>query len=136
MIAFHRIRAYLLRFLYELTISIDQQTNLVLFPVMDLLTFGLLTVYIERISAQSGVAATILGGIIFWTLVYNIVHHITFSLLEDVWTRNIFNLVATPLRISEMIIGILLFSIMKSIVSIALLLLIAKSVFAFSLFQY
>ena len=69
MIKFHRIGAYILRHLYEIRASLDRKADIFLFPVIDILTFGLLTVYIDKLEQRPGIALAILGAVIFWTLV-------------------------------------------------------------------
>jgi ABC-2 type transport system permease protein len=132
----HRIKAFILRHFYEIASSIDRKVDIVFWPTVDLLTFGLLTVYIDRLDVQEGVAPAILAGLIFWTLVYNIQRDISVSLLEDAWSRNLYNLFSTPLKIGEMIVGTLLLSVAKALVTIALVMLLALGLFAFNLLQF
>lgn len=121
MIKLHRINAFLLRHLYEMRSSIDRKADVLFFPVIDILIFGLLTRYINEFSPGAGLAGAILSGIIFWTLVYNIVRDMAFTLLEDAWSRNLYNLFSTPLQLSETILGILAMSAMKGAVSIGVI---------------
>lgn len=131
----YRIKAYILRHLYEIWTSLDLKIDIVFWPTIDLLTFGLLTIYIEKLNTTAGLAGAVLGGLILWTLVYNIQKDITFSLLVDVWSRNLFNILSTPLRVLEMVSGILLLSIFKATITISIIVGLAKSLFDFNLFQ-
>ncbi|TSA45397.1 hypothetical protein D4R52_02595 [bacterium] len=131
-----RIWAFLLRHLYEIGSSLDRQANIVFYPVIDILTFGLLTVYINKLGFQTGIAGGILGGIILWTLVYNIQRDIAFSILDDAWSRSLYNLFASPLRTSEFVAGTLLLSVVKAFITISVILLMAFSLFNFDLLQY
>lgn len=135
MIEFYRIQAYMLRQMYEIRASLDRKAEIFLFPVIDILTFGLLSAYISRLDVRTGIAAAILGAIILWTLVYNIQRDISFSLLDDAWSRNLYNLFSTPLRLSEMILGTLIISVLKALVTIAIILALAMSLFHFNLFS-
>ena len=136
MIKFHRIGAYILRHLYEIRASLDRKADIFLFPVIDILTFGLLTVYIDKLEQRPGIALAILGAVIFWTLVYNIQRDISFSILEDAWSRNLYNLFSTPLRLVEMILGTLAISLAKACVTIIITLGLAWGLFQFNLFQF
>jgi ABC-2 type transport system permease protein len=135
MIEFHRIRAYMLRHLYEIRASLDRKADIFFFPVIDILTFGFLTVYINKLNVQAGVAGAILGAIILWTMIYNIQRDMSFSVLDDAWSRNLYNLYSTPLRLAEIILGSLFISVIKACVIIAIILAIAWGVFHFSIFQ-
>ena len=61
MITFHRIQGFLLRHWYEILASMDRKVDIFFWPTIDLLTFGLLTVYIDKLQVETGVATAILG---------------------------------------------------------------------------
>ncbi|HEU0085508.1 MAG TPA: ABC transporter permease [Candidatus Paceibacterota bacterium] len=129
----YRIKAFIFRHWYEVVATIDRKVDIFFWPTIDLLGFGLLTAYIDKLEVGVGVAGAILGGIILWSLVYNIQRDISVSLLEEAWSRNLYNLFSSPLLISEVVIGALLMSFLKSIVTISLLLFIASGLFGFNL---
>lgn len=133
MIKVHRIWAYMLRHLYEIIETFDRKLDIIFWPTIDLLLFGFLTVYIQKFSPGTGVAAAIIGGLILWALVYNIQRDIAVSLLEDAWSWNLFNLFSTPLRVSEMIIGTLTLSVLKALITVAFTTALAAGVFGFNL---
>ena len=136
MIRFYRIKAYILRHLYEIAGSIDRKFDVFLFPTIDLLVLGLLTSYIEKFNVQNGIGSMIIGGVILWSLVYNIQRDISFCILEDAWSRSLFNMLASPLKMSEMIIGTLILSVVKALLTVAFMLFLAFSLFHFNIFQY
>jgi len=135
-IKLHRVYGFLLRHWYEILASMDRKVDIFFWPTIDLMTFGLLTVYINNLDVKVGVAAAILGGLILWTLVYNIQRDITVSLLEDAWSRNLYNLFSSPLSIGEVIIGTLILSITKVLITTSFLLFLAWNLFGFNLFQF
>src|SRR3989344_1440337 len=136
MIKAHRIYGFLLRHWYEILASMDRKVDIFFWPTIDLLTFGLLTVYIDKLNMQVGVTAAMLGGLILWTLVYNIQRDITVSLLEDAWSRNLYNVFSSPLSIGEVIIGTLILSLAKVLITISFLLFLSWNLFGFNLFHY
>lgn len=131
-----RIQAWLLRHIYEIWTNLDRKADIVFFPTIDLLTFGFLTIYINKLSVQPNLAGAILGGVIFWTLVYNIVRDLSFSLLEDAWSRNLYNLFATPLTIAEVAVGMLVLSVIKAAITTLLIIVLAYGLFGFNLLAY
>ena len=131
----NRVRAFLLRHIYEIWGSIDRKADIFLFPVIDILVFGLLTTYIEKFQLKSGIAGAIMGGIILWTLVYNITRDISFTLLEDAWNRNLYNMFSSPLQLSEVVAGTLIISVLKALAAIGVMLALAYGLFGFNLFQ-
>lgn len=132
-IKFHRIRAFIYRHWLEIKHSVDRKADIIFFPIIDILVFGFLTTYINRSSDQIGLAGALLGGIIFWTLLYNIQRDISFSLLDDVWTRNIFNFYSSPLQLIEVILGTLSLSVIKALISTIIIVALAASVFGFNI---
>src|SRR3989344_81226 len=136
MIKAHRIYGFLLRHWYEILASMDRKVDIFFWPTIDLLTFGLLTVYIDKLNMQVGVTAAMLGGLILWTLVYNIQRDITVSLLEDAWSRNLYNIFSSPLSIGEVIIGTLILSFIKAVTTIVILLALAWGLFHLNLFYF
>lgn len=133
MIRSHRIKAFLLRHLYEIRATLDRKADIFFWPVIDLLAFGLLAVYINRFDVNPGITGVIIGGLIFWSLVYNIQRDITVSILEEAWSRNLYNLLSTPLQVSEIILGTLILSGFKAIISAVVILVLAASLFGFNL---
>lgn len=129
----HRILAYMYRHWLELKASIDRKADVFFFPVIDILVFGYLSIYISSSRQGGGVGATILGGIIFWTLLYNIQRDVPFSLLDDAWSRNMFNFYSSPIKLSEIILGTLALSVIKAIVSTIIIVVLASQLFHFNL---
>lgn len=136
MIKGYRIKAFIIRHWYEVAATIDRKVDIFFWPTIDLLAFGLLTAYINKLDVQSGIAGAILGGVILWTLVYNIQRDISVSLLEEAWSRNLYNLFSTPLLVSEVVIGTLILSLVKALLSISLLLFLSWGLFGFNLFSF
>lgn len=135
MIATHRIKAYMLRHLYEIWATFDRKFDIVFWPTIDLLIFGLLSVHIQKLNVQAGIAGAIIGGLILWTLVYSVQRDISVSLLEDAWSRNLYNLFSTPLQASEMLIGMMLLSVGKALITVSFVTLLAWGLFGFKLFS-
>ena len=133
MIEVHRVKAFMLRHAYEILATFDRKLDIIFWPTVDLLIFGLLSVYIQRLNVGANVAAAIIGGLILWSLVYNIQRDISVTLLEDMWSRNLFNLFATPLKVSEMLMGTLILSLLKAMVTISFTTFLAWQLFDLNL---
>lgn len=136
MIAPHRLKAFIVRHVYEIASSIDRKVDIFFWPVIDLLTFGLLTVYINQLGTATGFAGALIAGLIFWTLIYGVTRDIAFSLLEDAWSRNLFNLYSSPLKVGEVIVGSLILSIIKACITVTIVVSIAFGLFHFNLFAH
>ncbi|MCX8109422.1 MAG: ABC transporter permease, partial [Verrucomicrobiae bacterium] len=93
-----RIHALLLRYTLLYRRSVPRLIEVFFWPTMDLLVWGYVTVYLERLYAdgqtkQTGIGAItfLLGAMIFWDVLYRAQQGVTISFLEDVWTRNLLN---------------------------------------------
>ncbi len=83
-------------------------------PVMDVLLWGALGVYVARQNAQSGASTPfLLAGItLFWTFT-QAQFSIALGVNEETWTRNILNVFTTPIKEIEYIVGIAVFGLLK-----------------------
>lgn len=135
MIAPHRIKAYMLRHIYEIVATFDRKFDIIFWPTIDLLVFGLLTVYIQKLNVQANFAGAIIGGLILWTLVYSTQRDISISVLEDTWSRNLYNIFSTPITVTEVIISVFGLSVLKAAITIIFVTFLAWSLFGFNLFS-
>jgi ABC-2 type transport system permease protein len=132
-----RVFALLLRQLYLYRRSMIRLLEIVYWPVMDLLVWGFVSVYIGRL--RGGAALTIaflLGGMILWDIFYRAQQAISVSFLEDIWTRNLVNIFVSPTSTIEFILAMLVLGVMKVIVTGAILTVLALVLYTFNLFQY
>lgn len=83
-------------------------------PVMDVLLWGALGVYVTKQNAESGASTSyLLAGItLFWTFT-QAQFSIALGVNEETWTRNILNVFTTPIKEIEYIVGIALFGLLK-----------------------
>ncbi len=113
---FHRINALLIRHLYLYQRSLPRIMDLFYWPVMELLLWGFLSVYIAKFNAGGFNAVTVLlGAIIFWDLFSQSQKAVSISFLEEVWERNFLNIFVTPLRISEFLASTFLLGVLRII---------------------
>ncbi len=56
----------------------------------------------------------------------------TTAFFEDIWSRNLLNLFATPLTISEYVAGLVLTSVATSLIALGVMLILATVVFGLS----
>ena len=133
----NRIYAIFLRQLYLYRHSVHRFVVLFFWPPMELILWGLITVYLNRLSmANFNFIPLFLGAVIFWNFYIRIEQSISVSFLEDVWTRNVGNVFASPIRPVEFIFGLMLFSVVQAFLSFAILLILAQLFWNFSVFQF
>lgn len=104
---------------------------------VDMILWGFLTMYLNSVASPAfNFVPALLGAVLFWDFFIRIMQGVTMAFFEDVWSRNFLNIFATPLSISEYIIGLVLSSIATSIVGVVAMLLIAVGFFKLSLLIY
>lgn len=131
----HRILAMLLKHALLMRRSVTRAMEILYWPVLDLLVWGYVSVYITRqTSGGANVIAFFLGGLILWEVLFRSQQAITISFLEDVWARNLLNLFVSPLTPAEFITSTILLGLVKTAVGAAVMGLLAWLLYAFNLF--
>lgn len=116
--------------------SMPRILEMVFWPVMDLLVWGFVTVYLHQINpGVPGTVTFLLGAMIFWDIIYRSGQGVTMSFLEDVWTRNLLNVFVAPVRIAEFLAASFLVGMCKITVIVALLAVLAAVFYDFHILQ-
>lgn len=112
----HRIQALLIRNLYLYQRSLPRIMDIFYWPVMELLLWGFLSLYLEKLNLASfNVVTVLLGALIFWDLLSQAQRTVSVAFLEDIWERNLLNIFVTPLRVSEFLISTMLLGFVRII---------------------
>jgi ABC-2 type transport system permease protein len=128
----NRIAALLLRYLYLYRRSLARSMEIFFWPVMDLLVWGFVTVYLRSVAAPKPVLF-LLGAVIFWDVFYRSQQAITLSLSEEIWVRNLLNIFISPVRIPEIVLATCLLGLIRALASAAVLGALAYAFYAFNL---
>jgi len=64
-------------------------------------------------------AGYLLSGILLWHVVYQSQIALATGFLEEAWTRNLLNLMVTPMREVEYVLGVVLFGMVKLFIGLA-----------------
>ena len=130
-----RVGAVLLRHLYLYPSSLSRLMEIFYWPVLDLMVWGFLTVYLSR---QPGAMAHwtgfLLGAMIFWDILYRSQQAICISFLEEIWSRNLLNLFASPLSPGEFISATMLLSFVKFLLAGIVTVTLAWGLYSFNIF--
>lgn len=132
-----RIAAVYMRHAYGLKHSLPGLFDMLFWPAMDLLLWGLLTLFIQQQQVDLPVAVGFLiGGVLLWDLVFRSNLGIGITFLDDTsWTHNVLNLLVSPLRPSEYIVGAVAWSLTKVLAGWAIMITMAWALFSFSAFD-
>ena len=132
-----RIQAMLLRYLYLHKRSLPRTLEIVFWPVMELLVWGFVSVYIRSLSPSTllNILSTLINAMIFWDILYRSQQAVSIAIVEDIWTQNIVNILVSPLKIWEWLIATFLYGLMKITVITTILSLIAYALYHFNLIE-
>ena len=131
----YRIQALLIRHLYLYQRSFPRIMDIVYWPVMELLVWGFLSLYIEKLGIGGFNAVTVLiGAVIFWDFLNQSQKSVSIAFLEEIWEKNLLNIFVTPLRISEFFISTILVGLVRLFLVGMVLAILSFVMYHFNLF--
>ncbi len=133
-ISLHRINAMVLRYWYLLISSWPRLLELVYWPALQIITWGFLQTYISQTSgffAQAG--GSLIGAVILWDILFRGQLGFSISFLEEMWARNLGNLMMSPLRPAEFVAALMIQSIIRLAIGMVPVSLLAIAFFGFNL---
>jgi len=134
---FYRTFAVVLRQLYLIRGSFSRVFPLFAWAAVDMVLWGFLTRYLNTVASPGfNFVPALLGAVLLWDFFIRIMQGVTMAFFEDVWSRNFLNIFATPLLVSEYVAGLVLSSILTSLVGLVVMVFIAVTFFKLSLFVY
>jgi len=134
-ISWRRIAAMVARYLYLLRSSWPRLLELVYFPLVQLVMWGFLQTYIGQNAgffARAG--GTFIGAVLLWDILFRGQLGFSVSFLEEMWSRNLANLMMSPLKPIEFVISMMVMSIVRLLIGMVPVSLLAIGFFGFNLY--
>lgn len=132
-----RLAAVALRQFYLYAGSPTRLVPLFAWVAIDIVLWGFITRYLNSLASPGfNFVPALLGAVLLWDFLTRVMQGVSTAFLEDVWSRNFLNMFATPLRISEYILGLVITSIATSLIGLLTMLCLATLVFGLSFFAY
>ena len=120
----------ILRHYYLISGSFSRFLPLFIWVALDIVTWGFLSRYLNTMApGQANFAPLFIGAILLWDFLIRVMQGVTISFFEDVWARNLLNVFATPLRTSEYLLGLVITSVLTSLVGLTAMLLVSVFIF-------
>jgi len=135
-ISLARIGAMVARYMYLLRSSWPRLLDLIYWPAVQMLMWGFLQVYISQNAgffARAG--GTFIGALLLWDILFRGQLGFSISFLEEMWSRNLANLMISPLRPVEFVIALMIMSVVRLAIGIVPVTLLAIAFFGFNLFS-
>ena len=130
-----RIFAMVLRYWYLLRSSWPRLLELIYWPAVQMLMWGFLQLYISQNAgffAKAG--GTFIGAVLLWDILFRGQLGFSISFLEEMWARNMGNLMMSPLRPVEFICSLMIMSIIRLAIGMVPVTLLAMGFFDFNLY--
>src|SRR3989344_749767 len=109
---FTRIYAVFLRQFYLIRDNPTRFFQMFVWITVDIILWGFMSRYITGVaSTEFSFLPAVLGAVILWDFLIRVMQGVTMAFMEDTWSRNILNMFASPMTISEYIAGFVLTSI-------------------------
>lgn len=134
--SFRRSYAIVLRIFYLMRGSFTRVFPLFAWAAIDIILWGFITRYLDTVQSTFNFVSTLLGAVLLWDFFTRSMFGISTSFFEDVWSRNFLNIFATPLRISEYLVGLVAASMLTSFLGLVIMLALATFVFGLWIFSY
>ena len=133
----HRVGAMVLRYLYLLRSSWSRILELVYWPAVQLFVWGFLQLYITQNSgffARAG--GMFIGAVLMWDILFRGQLGFSVSFLEEMWSRNLANLLFSPLRPIEFVAALMVMSIVRLAIGMIPVTILAIVFFGFNLWGF
>ncbi len=137
MIKIHRVKGLFMRHLYLYPRSIPRLMDVFFWPILELLMWGFLSLYLERLNLGNlNIVSLFLGAMIFWEFLSRSQNAVSVAFLEDVWERNILNVFVAPVQVSEFLASTLLLGLVRIGMTGVLLSILSFLFYHFNIFQF
>ena len=131
---FYRIYALFLRHFYLIKSSFPRILDLIYWPTIQIILWGFIskffTMHSEFYNHTTGI---ILSAAILYDFLFRSSISFNMLFLEEIWSRNFTNLFIAPLKISEIITGLTLTALVRTLIGIIPAVLLATPFFGVSL---
>jgi ABC-2 type transport system permease protein len=130
-----RIGAMIARYWFLLRSSWPRLLELIYWPAVQMLMWGFLQLYLGENSgffARAG--GTFIGAVLLWDILLRGQLGFSVSFLEEMWSRNLANLMISPLRPIELVVALMVMSIVRLAIGMVPVSLLAIGFFGFNLY--
>lgn len=133
--SFARIYAVFIRQIFLIKSNPTRLASIFLWIIIDVVQWGFISKYLSSLGqATFNYITIILGAIILWEFMSRIQQGMMMAFLEDIWSQNFINFFASPLKISEYVIGLVVSSIVTSLLGFFAMIIIAGLAFGYNIF--
>ena len=131
-----RVGAMILRHWYLLRSSWPRLFELIYWPAVQMFMWGFLQIGIAKFpGALAGTVSTFLAAFLLWDILFRGQIGYSMSFLEEMWSRNMPNLMISPLRATEFVLALIVMSIVRLSIGLIPVTILAIFFFGFNLWS-
>lgn len=108
-----RIWGIVLRHMAVYRFNVARLQDFLLWPLFELLLWGFLGLYVQRLSQWNLVVALLLSTLVLWNVFARVSQGLGVNLLMELWSRNIMNIFVSPISTLEYIVALVVFGILR-----------------------
>ena len=132
----NRVAAMVRRYWYLLRSSWPRILDLIYWPAVQMLMWGFLQLYVSQNSgffAQAG--GVFIGAVLLWDILFRGQLGFSISFLEEMYARNLGNLMMSPLRPVEFMSALMIMSLVRLLIGMVPVSLLAIAFFGFNVWS-
>ena len=131
----NRMAAMTARYYYLLRSSWLRLAELVFWPAMQMLVWGFLYTYLyDSKSSMASTGGMLLGAVLLWDVLFRGQLGFSFTFLEEIWSRNVANLMMSPLQPAELAASLMAMSLLRLLIGTLPVTLLAFVLFGFNIY--
>lgn len=110
--------------------------ELMYWPILQMVVWGFVTAYLAGVqnNVASVAAGVLLGGVLLWEAALRSQMGFSISFLEEIWSRNLGHIFVSPMRPGELVAGLMVMSVLRTLIGVIPAMLLAWFLYAFNIF--
>ncbi|MGE0060598.1 MAG: ABC transporter permease [Xanthobacteraceae bacterium] len=129
-----RVSAMVRRYWYLLSSSWPRILDLIYWPTVQMLMWGFLQLYVSQHGGYFAQASGVfIGAVLLWDILFRGQLGFSISFLEEMYARNLGNIMMSPLRPVELIVSLMIMSIVRLSIGMIPVSFLAIAFFGFNL---
>jgi ABC-2 type transport system permease protein len=131
-----RIWAMCLRYFYLMRGSWPRVLEMAYWPTMQMIMWGFITQFLASHSNYIAQGfGVLLSGVLLWDVLFRSQLGFSMSFLEEMWSRNLAHIFASPLKPGEFIVSLTVMSLLRTVIGIVPATLLAIVFFGYSVYD-
>jgi ABC-2 type transport system permease protein len=132
----NRVSAMVRRYWYLLRSSWPRILDLIYWPAVQMLMWGFLQMYVAENSGYFARASGVfIGAVLLWDILFRSQLGFSISFLEEMYARNLGNIMMSPLRPVEFVAALMIMSLIRLAIGMVPVTLLAIAFFGFNLWS-